>query len=84
MIMTTLQNKSDIFTSLLSVLGVSVSVENLDSILNLVLLIISIINILVVLGLRIYNAVKNKNVDEVKNAVEEAKEDINEIKRNDK
>ena len=84
MIMTTLQNKSDIFTSLLSVLGVSVSVENLDSILNLVLLIISIINILVVLGLRIYNAVKSKNVDEVKKAVEEAKEDINEIKRNDK
>lgn len=82
--MTTLQNRSDIFTSLLSVLGVSVSVENLDSVLNLVLLIISIINILVVLGLRIYNAVKNKNVDEVKKAVEEAKEDINEIKRNDK
>lgn len=82
--MTTLENRSDIFTSLLSVLGVSVSVENLDSILNLVLLIISIINILVVLGLRIYNAVKNKNVDEVKKAVEEAKEDINEIKRNDK
>lgn len=82
--MSNLQNKSDIFTSVLGAIGISVSVESLDSILNLVLLVISIVNIVVVLGLRIYNAVKNKNVDEVKKAVEEAKEDLDDIKRNDK
>lgn len=82
--MKNLINKTDTLTSICSVLGFSISVENLDNILNLILLIVSIINILVVLGLRLYSAIKSKNVDAVKKACEEAKEDINEITRNDK
>lgn len=82
--MKTLMNKSDMLTSICSILGFTVSIENLDNILNLILLIISIINILTVLGLRLYSAIKSKNVEDVKKACEEAKEDLNDITRNNK
>lgn len=82
--MKNLMNKSELFTSICSVLGFSITVENLDSILNLILLIVSIVNIMVVLGLRLYSAIKNKNIEEVKKACDEAKEDLNDITRNDK
>lgn len=82
--MKSLMNKSEVLSSVFSVLGFTMTIENLDNILNLILLIVSIINILVVLGLRLYSAIKNKNVDEVKKACDEAKESINDITRNNK
>lgn len=82
--MKNLMNKSEACSSVLSILGFSMTIENLDNILNLILLIVSIINILVVLGLRLYSAIKSNNVDEAKKACEEAKESINDIKRDNK
>lgn len=75
---------SDIITTCLSGLGIYVSIESVDQILNLILLIVSILNIIIVLSLRVYNAVKNKNVTEVKDAFNEAKDQLDDLKEDDK
>lgn len=76
------QNSHDILTAVLSTSGIVLSVEDITQILNMCLLIISILNICIVLGLRLYSAIKKHDVKAVKEAIEEAKEDINEINRN--
>lgn len=80
--MNKLKNSHDAFTALLSTGGIVLSVEDITQVLNLVLLIVSLVNICIVLGLRLYSAIKNHNIQEVKEACEEAKDGINEINRN--
>lgn len=84
----------NIFTACISVLGLSVSVEDVSNILNLVLLIISIINLIIILIFKIYNIIHNKAlsdnekvtqiVNDTKDTVEEIKEKLNDNIKRDK
>lgn len=76
-------NSQDVITYGLSALGVVFSIQNINDILNLILLIVSIVNIFIVFGLRIYDAIKNKNIKEVDEATKEVIDKINDLKDKD-
>lgn len=76
-------NKQDLFTYAISSLGVAFSIQNINDILNLILLITSIINIIIVFGLRMYDAIKEKNIDKVNEATKEFVNKINDLKDKD-
>lgn len=76
-------NKQDLFTYAISSLGVAFSIQNINDILNLILLIVSIINIIIVFGLRMYDAIKEKNIDKVNEATKEFVNKINDLKDKD-
>lgn len=73
-----------VWTSILGVFGLSISVEDLSQIFNLILLIVSILNIIIMIGFNCYNIWINKqlNKDEkirqttevVKDGIDQAKE----------
>lgn len=73
-------NKQDIVTYCLSSLGLVFSIQNINDILNLILLIVSILNILIVFGLRIYDAIKEKNIEKVNDATKDLIDKINDLK----
>jgi len=72
--------KNDALSTFLGACGLTVSIQDLTQIINVVLLVVSLINILYGLGLNIYNHIKEKNFDKVKDDFEKAKQDINNIK----
>lgn len=77
------QKHEQIASSILGALGLTVSVQDLNQIINLILLILSVINILIVLGNKVYNHVKNKKYDEVPQDINEAIDDIEKLKKKD-
>ena len=77
-------NKQEITSSILGTLGITLSVQDLTQIVNLILLILSVINILWILFIRIKEHIKNKNYDEIPNDINNAIEDLNNIKEEDK
>lgn len=59
--------------------GIMVSVGDIESVVSIILLTLSILNILVTFGLRIYDLVKEKRYDEIPDEIKEATEDIKEV-----
>ncbi len=74
------KNAADAFTSFLSAIGITASTADLQNVLNIILLILSIANIMLVLGLRVYEAIKNKRYEEIPQHVNDAIDDVNEVK----
>lgn len=77
-------NIHDIITTVLSGWTLSISTEDLSNILNVVLLVFSIINILIMCVFRIYNIVKNKGVNnesvvDVSEVLEDTKEQLEDL-----
>lgn len=72
---------NDIITSALGTIGITVSVQDLNQIVNLVLLVLSIINILYMLTIRIIERVKSKDYKNVSKDIEEAKNDLEKLKK---
>ena len=77
-------NKYEISSSFLGAVGITLSVQDLTQIVNLVLLILSVINILWVLFIRIKEHIKNKNYNEITNDINNAIEEINKAKEENK
>lgn len=77
------QKYEQIASSIIGTLGLTVSVQDLNQIINLVVLILSVINILIVLSSRVYNHIKNKNYDKVPQEFNEAIEDVKKLKKKD-
>ena len=77
------QKHEQIASSILGALGLTVSVQDLNQIINLILLILSVINILIVLGNKVYNHIKNKKYDKVPQDINEAIDDIEKLKKKD-
>lgn len=72
-----MNNKTqDFITTVLSTFGITLSVQDITQILNLVLLIVSIVNILIVVGLRVYNLIKNKKYEDIPPVIEQGIEDV--------
>lgn len=66
----------DIAETGLNTLGVLIGVSDIENVLNLVLLIVSIIAILWRAGYAIYQHIRNKRLDKVGDEIEQAKDDI--------
>ena len=77
------QKIQEITSSVLGTLGVTVSVQDLTQVINLIILILSLVNILWVLGSKVYQRIKNKDYENVPQDVNEAIEDIKKLKEKD-
>lgn len=77
-------SKQEISSSILGTLGITLSVQDLTQIVNLVLLILSVINVLWVLFNRVREHIKNKQYQEIQNDISDAIEEINKAKEENK
>lgn len=69
----------DIAETGLNTVGVLIGVSDIENVLNLVLLIVSIIAILWRAGYAIYQHVRNKRLDKIGDEIEKAKDDIEKL-----
>ena len=66
-------------TYVLNGMGIMVSVGDVESVVSIVLLALSILNILVTFGLRIYDLIKQKRYEEIPEEIQDLTEDIKEV-----
>lgn len=69
----------DIAETGLNTVGVLIGVSDIENVLNLVLLIVSILAILWRAGYAIYQHVRNKRLDKIGDEIEKAKDDIEKL-----
>lgn len=74
----------EVSSSILGAMGITLSVQDLTQIVNLVLLILSIVNILWVLYMRVKEHIKNKQVEKIREDIDDAIEELNNLKGGDK
>lgn len=67
----------------LSVLSIAWSAENIDTILGIILMVLSIVNILWTTGYKIYNHIKEKNYGKVSEEIQDAIDKIKDIKEDE-
>lgn len=67
----------------LSVLSIAWSTENIDTILGIILMVLSIVNILWTTGYKIYNHIKEKNYGKVSEEIQDAIDKIKDIKEDE-
>lgn len=77
-------NKQDLITTILSSMGITLSMHDIYEIISIILLVLSIINILWVLGSRIYTHIKNKEYNKIPQEIEDATNKLKEIEGGDK
>lgn len=75
---------NEVSSSVLGALGITLSVQDLTQIVNLVLLILSVINILWVLASKVYTHVKKKQYEKITEDINEAQEDLKKLQGGDK
>lgn len=73
-------NNYSIYSYSLSLMSLMWSTENINSILGIILMVLSIINILYTAIRNIYNAIKNKNYDKVSEEITDTIEKIENVK----
>ena len=62
--------------------GVTISLMDIQTILGIIILSFQVILILIKLFKRVYNAVKNKNVDELTDAINDGKDELQNLSDN--
>ncbi len=67
------------FDYILSTIGIAWSVQDLQNIISLILLIISLLNILWKGGYSIYTHVKNKEFNKIESDIKESKEELEKL-----
>lgn len=79
--MKTTTNAHDLLTTLISCFGVSISIETINEVLSIALVVVSIINIVVMLFFRIRNIIKEKGINEdtINEVTEEIKDAVDDI-----
>lgn len=75
---------NEISSSILGVMGISLSVQDLTQIVNLVLLVLSVINILWVLCSKVYTHVKKKEYEKISEDITEAQDELKKLEGGDK
>lgn len=68
----------------LSIFSILWSVDNINSALGIILMILSILNILWTAGLKVYDAIKNKKYSDVSKILEDTTEQIKDLQEEDK
>lgn len=71
---------SDLYITICSAVGISAVLDNWNTIINLTLMIVSIINIVVIMIMRIVDAIKNKSTKGLEEMINQS---INQIKKGD-
>lgn len=74
----------DIYNYTLSILGCMWSAENIDNVLGIILMVLSIINILWSTCYKLYDTIKTKKYSDVSKILDDAEEKIKEIEDNKK
>lgn len=77
-------NREEITSSILGTMGITLSVQDLTQIVNLILLVLSIVNILWVLFMRVKEHIKSKQYEEVQKDINEAIKQIQDEKEKNK
>ena len=72
----------NVLEDVLIVGGTAISLSMIQTILGIIILSVQIILILWKAGLRIYKAIKNKKVDDVEDALKDAKGELESLKEN--
>lgn len=76
-----MDNKTlDVTTTIGSVVTGSIALIDIQNILSITILILSILNILINMAVRIYNHIKNKKYEEISNDVNKTIDDLNNLK----
>lgn len=73
--------KKDKVTEGVSILTGSFALANIEQIISIIILVISLANILINVILKIYNHIKNKQYDEITNDINEASEKIENLQK---
>ena len=76
--------RNDVFSSVIGAMGLTISVQDLENYINIVLLIVSVINILYSLAFRIHNRIKYKEYDKISQDLTDAEEQIENLKGGNK
>lgn len=76
-------NKFENISTALSVGTGTYAIANINDILSVIILILSIINILWNMGCRIYKHIKEKRYEAISQEIENAKEELNDLKKGD-
>lgn len=66
----------------LDAIGLTYSIANIKEILGIIILVLSILSALYKLGVTIYTKIKTKKFNEISKEIENAKEELEEIKNN--
>ena len=77
-------DRQDAITTILSATGITFSIQDVKEIISIILLVLSIVNILWVLGSRIYRKVKNKDYETIPEDIDDAIDKLNNLKDGDK
>ena len=75
-------NKYDIISNCTSVITGAFGIANIKEILGIIVLVLSILNILITTGFKIYNHYKEKQYIKIKEDIEEDKKDLENINNN--
>ena len=73
--------KKDRVSAGVSIFTGSFALVNIEQILSIIILVISLANILINVILKIYNHIKNKQYDEIPNDINEASEQIENLQK---
>lgn len=79
-----MNNPRDFISTSLSVVTGTYALSNIQDMLSIIILILSIANILYNLGYKIYNHIKNKRFDMIDDDIENAKNELTDLKEDDK
>lgn len=77
-------DRQDAITTLLSGVGLTVSIQDIQQIASIILAVVSIINILYVLISRLVHHIKNKEYDEISNDFNNAIDGLEKFTKKDK
>ena len=77
-------DRQDAITTILSATGITYSIQDVKEVISIILLVLSIVNILWVLGSRIYKKIKNKDYESIPEDVDDAIDKLNNLKDGDK
>ena len=74
----------DDYSNLCSIATGAYGIANIKEILGIIVLVLSILNILINAGIRVYHKIKNKKYDEIPNDISDTINQINDLKEEDK
>lgn len=77
-------NKYNIYDTAVTVLGVGFTLENFQTILGIIIGLLTLTNILIKMGFRIKDAIEKKKYEEISKIIDDGIEDIKEVKDNAK
>lgn len=74
----------DNYSNICSVATATYGIANIKEVLGIIVLVLSILNILINTGIKIYHKIKDKKFEEIPNDINETINQLNELKEEDK